>query len=106
MAGHAAVLKLRGAAGCSLAAMDSWQEFDQAEMAGTTARLGAGGPLGGIVAVERERWVATRVAGMPAGLKLRGAAGMQLGGTDGWQKSDRARDGWYARTPGGWRTDW
>ena len=52
------------------------------EMAGTPARQGAGGPLGGTVAVERDRgWLL--VAGMLAGQELAGAAGMQLGGMDG-----------------------
>jgi len=71
-------------------------------MTGTPARRGAGGPVGGIVAVERDRgW--PLVAGMPACLELRGAVGMRLDSTDAWPESARA--GWpgrpHARGAGG-----
>ena len=72
-------LELQGRQGCSLGALVAWHS-GRAEIAGTPARQGAGGPLGGIVAVERDRWVAHSWAGYARRPGAPGAAGMWIGG--------------------------
>lgn len=87
MAGHSRWPGAAGAAGMQLGCEDAWQESDRTEIAGTPARLGAGGPFGVCASVERGSRVDTRGrhARQPGGWRW----GCIVGGAD-----ERQAFGW------------
>jgi len=54
-------VKLRGRQGCSLAARTAGRNSIEQEMTGTPAARGAGGQLGGIVAIEYYNNIMSRI---------------------------------------------
>lgn len=82
-----------------LGGMDDGQESGRARIAGTPARQGQEARLAASLRSSENARVDARWPGMPADRELRGAIGMQLGGTDGWNPIEQ--EGRDARTHGG-----